>query len=72
MNEAKGMDINMNLYKKLLLEIVINNKKLCITGFIILEFPQNVISKRIYCSEVPICRFFESLRMAVLKIEALE
>ena len=37
-----------------------------------LEFPQNVISKRIYCSEVPICRFFESLRMAVLKIEALE
>ena len=37
-----------------------------------LEFPQNVISKRIYCSKVPICRFFESLRMAVLKIEALE
>lgn len=26
----------MNLYKKLLLEIVINNKKLCITGFIIM------------------------------------
>ena len=38
----------------------------------LLEFPQNVISKRIYCSEVPICRFFESLRMAVRKIEALE
>ena len=38
----------------------------------LLEFPQNVISKRIYCSEVPICLFFESLRMAVLKIEALE